>query len=1296
MKRPSACARLLLYVVALFASFARAAETDTLRVDLNALIDSAAHSSSRFAVNVPHPVSTETHGQWSRGNGRSTWVYRAAIPTAVSMSFHASDISLPPSAILTVSVGATVTEYVAHDVSRGELWARPLPGDTLTLSLSVSAAEESRVRIRIDSLQAGYRGLGGGVPDHPHYRLKMATRADTSNSCTENYSCNATDANQGPARATVALIIANEYQCTGTLLNNARGDGTPYVLTARHCQTGELGGGDPNVAASVSVYWDAVSACGSTLGSLYSAGATTQSGAVTVVEQQDAWLIKLNDFPVAADAYYAGWDATGAAFAGGYSVHHALGYNKQYVAWNGQSLLEHLSASTLKLGYDSTFWGLVNGLGNVGAGASGGAVFDPNNNVVGNASLAALVSGENSAGVCPKNPPAVPSDSTVTALYTSLAAIWTSTADATSSTGGTTLQSVLDPDNSGHMVIGGLEPLPISISVDHAFANTGDNIVLTWNAAGAQSCMATGNGSGDGWTGSKPATGSLTLTEFAGGQVHYALSCRIGNRIAYGTATVNWNFIPPVVTFIGPTYPVMLGGSYGLNWIANVGPCIATGGASGDGWAGTKATIDSQTIAGNQIGLFTYTLTCGSGPRSVSKSVLFNVVAPSITLTADATQLRAGQHVTLSWFGDGTGGQCSASGGSSNDNWSLYNSNVVSNGNTMVSESVAGTYTYTLTCTGGGLTASSSTTVTFTNDPPFVSLTALAAQQQVYPNNGTPYEVTPDLLWTSNVRGCFVNAVGPNGPLSTAMYVDGLYPAGSISDAQFTPGNYTYTITCGSASASATITWVATPVPNALTVSTHKWAANVAYPLTWSTSTGPCVATGGGAGDGWAGSKTLAGSQMVTETHPGTYTFTLTCGSGGTATQSQQTVYVPPPFIQIYAAPGGGPDATTTLSWTSTVGPCTYVDGSSSAHPTGVQVPPSGSALTTPTSSGNYIYSITCGSGPTALFAATTADVHVPPATTIAASATNVSVNAPVTLTWSSSGSYICYALGGTGVDPWRGTLSGASGSLIVTSRSAGLIIYEVSCGDKNAQVSVTYNDIQASDAPVPAPSVSLSTNAATQVTGQSITLTWTSANVSSCTAGGGSAGDGWSGSVSPSGSMAVTEKSAASVTYSITCTGAPPAASAQTQVTFSAASSGGSTAGSGSTGSGDSGGGGGGGGGALSTFWLLVLSIPLVVRIVEKQRRMTRDISRGNSSCQKKTDYSAWTLPSPGEISWVQRSSAQAQSCWAHPLQRMRKASRRTGTATPESATTRDPTATSLRSSMRHTVFAMASTKRT
>ncbi len=163
------------------------------------------------------------------------------------------------------------------------------------------------------------------VPDHPHYQRIAAVNATGTSGCTENYSCDATAANQGPALATVAVLVGNKYQCTGTLLNDTRGDGTPYILTARHCENGVLGGGAPGAASSVTVYWDAVTSCGATLGSIYDGSALAQYGAVTVVEQQDAWLLQLDAPPVASDAYYAGWDATGGVFTGGYSVHHAPG-----------------------------------------------------------------------------------------------------------------------------------------------------------------------------------------------------------------------------------------------------------------------------------------------------------------------------------------------------------------------------------------------------------------------------------------------------------------------------------------------------------------------------------------------------------------------------------------------------------------------------------------------------------------------------------------------------------------------------------------------------------------------------------------------------------------------------------------------------------------------------------------------------------------------------------------------------------------------------------------------------------
>jgi hypothetical protein len=333
MMRPLLHACVAVLLIANYVPSARAGgPIEGINVDLSALIDESARYPVRFAVDIPHPVSASSQGQWTDNGSSSTWTYTTRIETAVSMSFHASVLALPPSAVLTVAGASSSSTYRARDVNRGGLWARPLAGDTISLSLSVNDADRSTVRLQIASFQAGYRSLGGTVPDNPHYRQIVAAAAQTS-SCTENYSCNATAANQGPAHATVAIVVGNVAQCTGTLLNDTGSDGIAYVLTARHCENGTLGGGDPTAAPSVTVYWDAVTPCGATLASIYDGNAITQSGATTLVEQQDAWLIQLDSAPAANDAYYAGWDATGGSFSGGYSVHHALGYDKQYVGW---------------------------------------------------------------------------------------------------------------------------------------------------------------------------------------------------------------------------------------------------------------------------------------------------------------------------------------------------------------------------------------------------------------------------------------------------------------------------------------------------------------------------------------------------------------------------------------------------------------------------------------------------------------------------------------------------------------------------------------------------------------------------------------------------------------------------------------------------------------------------------------------------------------------------------------------------------------------------------------------------
>jgi len=1008
---------------------ALAAPVVALSVDMPALIERAAGQPERFAVDIPRQVSTFTDGEWTATGGARVWSFAVQVPTAVSLSFHAARAILPSSAVLTVTGARASVTYRAKDIVRGGLWSRPLLGDTLTVSLSVAQSEASFVQLQIESVQAGYRGLGG-VPDHPYFaRLARARATSTTQACTENYSCDANAANQGPAQATVAVLIANQYQCTGTLLNNTSNDFAPYVLTARHCENGVLGGGAPQVASSITVYWDAVSPCGSALGSIYDGTAPAQGGATTVVEQQDAWLVRLDAAPVVSDAFWAGWDATGGTFVGGYSIHHALGYKKQYVGWYGQAIAQTISGQALGIGYDSNLWGLVNQVGSVGAGASGGALFDPNGRVVGSATFGALQNGANSAGVCPITPPPAPAPSTVTAQYTSLGAIFASTADATSTTGTATLQSVLDPVNTGKLTNDGAGLLPFTLTASSTAPTTFQTLTLSWNVTGAQSCTASGGLSEDGWAGPKPVSGSATITNYTGGQVAYSLTCSGGNLSGTSTVDVSWYRVPIYVSLIGPPSPVMLGGLVYLSWSPNVTPCVASGGATGDGWAGSKPAPGNQSVPALQLGTTTYTLACGTGPQTATEQVTVTVVPLSIALTADSTQLRIGSEVTLKWAGPGSGDFCSTSGGGSGDGWGGQ-TNQNSNQTEYITETTPGTYTYTITCAGGGQTASSSATVVFTNDAPTLSLTAVSPTQAVYPATG-PITPTTDLLWSSNITGCFLSALGPEG--NTGVTLQGQYPSGTAADVERMAGNYTYVLQCGAYQASATIEWTTSTPTLTLTTPTTTWVANQPNTISWSTNTEPCTQTGGSPGDGWAGNNSPGQAvQTVTETQPGSYTFTLTCGVGTSIGQAQLNVTVPPPSVTIGATPGSVSQySVVQLSWNSTVAPC------SSAVPGAVNwggssINAVGSMPVIESAAGTFTYAIACGSGASAVQASTQVTVVAPSPTTLSASAATVAVDTPVTLTWASAPSDVCTATGGSGSDGWAGTVN-YSGSMQVT-----------------------------------------------------------------------------------------------------------------------------------------------------------------------------------------------------------------------------------------------------------------------
>jgi hypothetical protein len=185
-----------------------------------------------------------------------------------------------------------------------------------------------------------------------------------------------------------------------------------------------------------------------------------------------------------------------------------------------------------------------------------------------------------------------------------------------------------------------------------------------------------------------------------------------------------------------------------------------------------------------------------------------------------------------------------------------------------------------------------------------------------------------------------------------------------------------------------------------------------------------------------------------------------------------------------------------------------------------------------------------CGGGGSSSTAATSTGTtesmtSITPVISISASPTATTTGQVITLTWSvanASGSS-CTASGA-----WTGTVA-TSGTQTVTAGDAGSANYTLTCGSVSNTAVVTVAT------PPPSPTVSLTLAPANISTAQTTTLSWSSANATSCTASGA-----WSGSKATSGSVTITPSAAGSFTYNLACSGDGGTANASSALSVTAA----------------------------------------------------------------------------------------------------------------------------------------------
>jgi Protein of unknown function (DUF4038)/Putative collagen-binding domain of a collagenase len=307
----------------------------------------------------------------------------------------------------------------------------------------------------------------------------------------------------------------------------------------------------------------------------------------------------------------------------------------------------------------------------------------------------------------------------------------------------------------------------------------------------------------------------------------------------------------PTIAIAAAPDSVAAGQASTLTWSAvHATACTAAG-----GWAGSRASSGSQSVAPGTT--TTYALTCTGAGGNARDSVTVTVVpVPTVALTASPDTIAAGQTSTLTWTStDATG--CTAGGGWSGSRATSGSANVTPDSTT----------TYTLSCTGVGGSTGRSVTVAISSTPAAPVVTLAASPDTVASG------ATSTLTWTSsNASGCSASGgwTGTKGTSGT----QGVAPTVTT----------TYTLTCtgtgGSTSTSVTVTVAAAPTVT-LTATPDSIGAGQSSTLAWtSTNTTGCSASGG-----WTGARSTSGSQSVSPTATTTYTLSCT-GPGGSASQA--------------------------------------------------------------------------------------------------------------------------------------------------------------------------------------------------------------------------------------------------------------------------------------------------------------------------------------------------------------------------------------------------------------------------
>lgn len=242
-----------------------------------------------------------------------------SLPLGGLVRFH-SDGSREAYQVATQEIQSTIQRNLdAGDTGEDAhtWWSPNLGGDAITIEFEVPPS------VPTDTVEVAIPALS-----HIYLDAKdVASIQKADGSCSVDVNC--TGEAGGATSQSVAqlnfLVGSTTYLCTGTLLNDDKSSGTPYLLTANHCISTQTS------ASSLATYWFYRSAsCNSP--TVAAAATQTKAGATLLYNssQTDTSFLRLNGIPPAGVRYAASAPGGLSGTTSVFSIHHPGGDYQKY------------------------------------------------------------------------------------------------------------------------------------------------------------------------------------------------------------------------------------------------------------------------------------------------------------------------------------------------------------------------------------------------------------------------------------------------------------------------------------------------------------------------------------------------------------------------------------------------------------------------------------------------------------------------------------------------------------------------------------------------------------------------------------------------------------------------------------------------------------------------------------------------------------------------------------------------------------------------------------------------------